>query len=179
MARATFGGGCFWCLEAVFERLNGVSHVVSGYAGGVMEHPDYASVCTGTTGHAEVVQITFDPEVIGYGALLEVFFAFHDPTTPDRQGPDVGPQYRSVILTESEAQRSEALAMIERLESAAVFEAPIVTEVLPLERFWPGEPEHQRYFSRHPERAYCAAVIAPKVAKLRASWAARLKPEPR
>lgn len=178
MARetATLGGGCFWCLEAVFERLRGVEAVESGYAGGRRPNPSYEQVCSGATGHAEVVRVTFDPEQISYGGLLEIFFAFHDPTTRNRQGPDVGTQYRSIILTESAEQERVAREVIARLGSAAVFDAPIVTEVEPLQQFWPAEPEHRRYFQRHPEQAYCRAVIAPKVAGLRAAWADWLAP---
>jgi len=173
---ATLGGGCFWCLEAIFERLEGVRAVDSGYAGGAREHPTYEQVCSGATGHAEVVRLTFDPAVISYGELLEVFFAFHDPTTLNRQGPDTGTQYRSIILAESDAQERAAREAIARLEAEAVFPDPIVTEVVRLERFWPAEAYHRQYFRRHPEQAYCAAVIAPKVAKLRNHWSARLAP---
>lgn len=173
---ATLGGGCFWCLEAVFERLEGVRRVTSGYAGGDVENPTYRAVCEGTTGHAEVVRLEYDPAVITFRDLLEVFFATHDPTTPNRQGADTGPQYRSIILYESERQRSEAEAVIAELESEAVFRAPIVTEVEPLERFWPAEPHHQEYYRNHPNQPYCRVVIDPKVAKLRSKFAHRLKP---
>lgn len=173
---ATFGGGCFWCLEAVFERLRGVDRVVSGYAGGRVANPSYELVCSGQTGHAEVVQVTFDPAVISYRDLLDVFFAFHDPTTPDAQGPDVGTQYRSIILTASAEQESIAREFVARLDREDVFGAPIVTQVRPLDTFWPAEGHHQQYFQRNPQRGYCAAVIAPKVAKLRSTWSARLKP---
>ncbi len=173
---ATLGGGCFWCLEAVFERLAGVRSVESGYAGGARPNPSYEQVCSGATGHAEVVRVTFDSAVLGYGDLLELFFAFHDPTTLNRQGPDTGTQYRSIILTESAVQDRVARETIARLEAEAVFGGPIVTEVRPLEAFWPAEPGHRQYFQRHPEQAYCRAVIAPKVAKLRAAHAHRLAP---
>jgi peptide-methionine (S)-S-oxide reductase len=173
---ATLGGGCFWCLEAVFERLKGIRAVESGYAGGARAHPTYEQVCSGATGHAEVVRLTFDPGEISYADVLEVFFAFHDPTTRNRQGPDVGTQYRSIILAESEAQDATAREVIARLEGAGTFPAPIVTEVVRLDRFWPAEPYHRQYFQRHPEQAYCAAVIAPKVAKLRHHWSDRLAP---
>lgn len=173
---ATLGGGCFWCLEAVFERLAGVRSVESGYAGGARPNPSYEQVCSGATGHAEVVRVTFDPAVLGFGELLELFFAFHDPTTLNRQGPDVGSQYRSIILTESATQDRVARETIARLEAEGVFGGPIVTEVRPLESFWPAEPGHRQYFQRHPEQAYCRAVIAPKVAKLRAAHAHRLAP---
>ncbi len=173
---ATLGGGCFWCLEAVFERLAGVDSVESGYAGGARPNPSYEQVCGGATGHAEVVRVTFDPAVLRYEELLELFFAFHDPTTRDRQGPDVGSQYRSIILTESPEQARIAHETIARLEAEKLFDAPIVTEVKPLERFWPAEPQHRQYFQQHPEQAYCRAMIAPKVAKLRAVYADRLAP---
>ena len=173
---ATLGGGCFWCLEAVFERLAGVSAVESGYAGGRRPHPTYEQVCSGATGHAEVVRVTFDPAELGYGELLELFFAFHDPTTANRQGPDVGTQYRSIILTESPEQERIAHEVIDRLAAEGLFDGPIVTEVRPLDTFWPAEPYHRQYFQRHPEQAYCRAVIAPKVAKLRAGYADRLAP---
>ncbi|MDQ7829565.1 MAG: peptide-methionine (S)-S-oxide reductase MsrA [Armatimonadota bacterium] len=172
---ATLGGGCFWCLEAVFEQLRGVEQVVSGYAGGTMPHPTYEQVCSGTTGHAEVVQVAFDPDVLSYRELLEVFFTVHDPTTPDRQGPDVGTQYRSVIFTHSPAQRATAEEVIAALTAARVFPDPIVTEVRPFEAFYPAEPYHQQYYRRHPEQAYCRLVIAPKVAKFRQAFLDRLK----
>lgn len=173
---ATLGGGCFWCLEAVFERLAGVTAVESGYAGGSRPAPSYEQVCSGATGHAEVVRVMFDPTVLSYGELLELFFAFHDPTTRNRQGPDVGTQYRSIILTESAEQERVARETIARLDAEEVFGQPIVTEVRPLETFWPAEPYHRQYFQRHPEQAYCRAVIAPKVAKLRSAYAGRLAP---
>ena len=176
-ATATFGGGCFWCLEAVFERLRGVERVVSGYAGGKIPNPSYERVCTGATGHAEVIQVHFDPAQISYRELVELFFAFHDPTTLNAQGPDVGTQYRSIILTGSAEQAVTARAVIAELGRDDAFGAPIVTEVTPLDVFWPAEAYHQQYFQRNPAQAYCAATIAPKVAKLRRSYAARLKPE--
>lgn len=174
----TVGGGCFWCLETVFERLQGVEGVMSGYAGGRRPNPTYEQVCSGATGHAEVTQITFDPAQISARELLELFFAFHDPTTLNAQGPDVGTQYRSIILTNSPAQEAAARDVIAELERDDVFGAPIVTEVVPLDVFWPAEAYHRQYFQRHPEQAYCAAMIAPKVAKLRRSYAERLKPDP-
>lgn len=173
---ATLGGGCFWCLEAVFERLAGVASVESGYAGGRRPDPTYEQVCSGVTGHAEVVRVGFDPAVLSYAELLELFFAFHDPTTLDRQGPDSGTQYRSIILAESAEQERIARETIARFEAERVFDRPIVTEVAPLEVFWPAEAHHSRYFQRHPEQAYCRAVIAPKVARLRAAYADRLAP---
>jgi peptide-methionine (S)-S-oxide reductase len=174
---ATVGGGCFWCLEPVFSRLRGVQQVVAGYAGGATTNPSYEAVCTGRTGHAEVVQVTFDPAEISYRELLEIFFAFHDPTTMNRQGPDTGTQYRSIIVAHDMAQEQVARGLIRELDGAHTFGSPIVTEVTLGDAFWPAESYHQEYFARHPERAYCAAMIAPKVAKLRRSWSARLKPE--
>jgi peptide-methionine (S)-S-oxide reductase len=173
----TVGGGCFWCLEAVFERLQGVEKVVSGYAGGKRPNPTYEQVCSGATGHAEVIQITFDPAQITVRELLELFFAFHDPTTVNAQGPDVGTQYRSVVFTNSPAQDAAAREVISELHGEDAFGAPIVTEIAPLDVFWPAEAYHQQYFQRNPAKAYCAAMIGPKVAKLRRGYAARLKPE--
>ena len=170
----TLGGGCFWCVEAVLSRLTGVTDIQSGYAGGHATSPSYREVCTGQTGHAEVVRVTFDPELLPLDTLLEIFFAFHDPTTLNRQGPDTGTQYRSIVLAESDAQESATRRMIEQLESEDTFGAPIVTEVTRLEEFWPAEAEHKDYYSLHPGQAYCQAVIAPKVAKLRSSFADRL-----
>jgi peptide-methionine (S)-S-oxide reductase len=172
---ATFGGGCFWCLEAAFLELDGVLEVQSGYAGGHVENPDYRTVCTGTTGHAEVVQVTYDPDRITYDDLLNVFFTIHDPTTPDRQGNDVGPQYRSIILYHDEAQAEAARRTIERLEQEQVWSDPIVTEVVPLRAFYPAEPEHNRYYERNPNQPYCTFVVAPKVAKVRKEFFDRLR----
>ncbi|GAB4576281.1 MAG: peptide-methionine (S)-S-oxide reductase MsrA [Anaerolineae bacterium] len=172
---ATLGGGCFWCLEAVYDQLKGVTDVVSGYAGGHVENPTYKAVCTGTTGHAEVVQITFDPAVITYRDLLDVFFTIHDPTTLNRQGADVGPQYRSVIFTHSPEQRTIAEQTIRELEQAQLWPNPIVTEITPLDRFYPAEDYHQEYFARNPYQGYCRVVIAPKVAKFRQKFMERLK----
>jgi len=172
---ATLGGGCFWCLEAVFERLEGVSSVASGYAGGHVEHPTYRQVCGGDTGHAEVVQLGFDPKVISFGELLEVFFAIHDPTTPNRQGHDVGPQYRSIILWHDEEQRHAAEAVIADLNRRQIWERPIVTELAPFTVFFPAEDYHREYFRRNPEQGYCQTVVAPKVAKFRQRFAHRLK----
>jgi peptide-methionine (S)-S-oxide reductase len=174
---ATFAGGCFWCLEAIFQPLRGVEQVVSGYIGGRVSDPSYQMVCSGTTGHAEAIQITFDPNVISYRDLLELFFAFHDPTTLNRQGPDEGTQYRSAIFFHSANQRAEAERMIRELEAEHVFDAPIITQVVPAEVFYPAEAYHQDYFNRNPEKGYCQAMIAPKVAKLRARHADRLKQE--
>ena len=171
--QATLGGGCFWCLEAVFQEMEGVTGLVSGYAGGHVPNPTYEQVCGKRTGHAEVVQVTFDPERVSYRTLLHVFFAIHDPTTPDRQGNDVGPQYRSVIFTHDAAQEAEARAVIGQLTADAVFDAPIVTEVRPLPPFYAAEAYHQDYFRQHPSQPYCAFVIAPKLAKYRRMAAGR------
>ena len=173
-AVATLGGGCFWCLDAVYRRLRGVTAVVSGYAGGHDPAPTYHAVCEGTTGHAEVVQVTYDPAQLTYRELLEVFFAMHDPTTPNRQGADVGTQYRSIVLTHDDAQRTEAEAVIAELTRDAVFPRPIVTQVEPLGTFYPAEAYHQDYYRRNPNQGYCQFVVAPKVAKLRAKFAAKL-----
>jgi len=172
---ATIAGGCFWCLEAIFERLAGVDRVVSGYTGGSVPDPTYDDVCGGATGHAEAVQISFDPSVISYRELLEIFFVFHDPTTLNRQGPDVGSQYRSAIFYRDDEQARTARAVIADLEGRRIFGAPIVTEVTPLTVFYPAEAYHQQYFQRHPERMYCQAMIAPKVAKLRKAYSSKLR----
>jgi peptide-methionine (S)-S-oxide reductase len=172
---ATLAGGCFWCLEAVYLELNGVQRVVSGYAGGHTTNPSYQAVCTGRTGHAEVVQITYDADVVRYADLLDVFFTIHDPTTLNRQGADVGTQYRSAIFTHSPEQEAEARAAIERLKAAALWPNPIVTEIVPLDVFYPAEEYHQNYFARNPHQGYCQAVVAPKVAKFRKQHLARLK----
>lgn len=168
---ATLGGGCFWCVEAVVERLRGVRSVTSGYAGGHVEDPTYRQVCGGATGHAEVVRVEFDPAVLSYRRLLEVFFATHDPTTPDRQGADRGPQYRSIILYETEAQRETAESVVAALEDEGVFGAPIVTAIEPLEAFYPAEDYHQEYYRNNPTQGYCRVVIDPKLSKLRAGFA--------
>ncbi|MFQ5679436.1 MAG: peptide-methionine (S)-S-oxide reductase MsrA [Gemmatimonadota bacterium] len=175
LERATLGGGCFWCLEPVFELLRGVEEVTCGYAGGSLPDPTYREVCGGDTGHAEVVQVLFDPAVITYERLLELFFEMHDPTTPDRQGPDVGSQYRSIILFHSEAQKEAAERAIAGLASSGRWPDPIVTEVVPLETFYPAEPYHQRYYERNPSAPYCLVMIAPKVAKARAEFEEELK----
>lgn len=174
---ATLGGGCFWCLEAVFKDLRGVSHVKSGYAGGHVREPTYQQVCTGQTGHAEVVQVTFDPAEITYADLLRVFFAIHDPTTKDRQGNDVGPQYRSIILAHDESQRLTAQAVKQEISEARLWSSPITTEVVPLDVFWPAEAEHDDYFVRNPWSGYCQVVVAPKVAKFRKQFTDRLRRE--
>ncbi len=173
--QATLGGGCFWCLEAVYLGLRGVTRVVSGYAGGHVPNPTYKQVCGHTTGHAEVVQIDFDPAEISYEDLLRVFFTVHDPTTKDRQGNDIGSQYRSIVLAHNAAQEAAARAMTAEIEAAKIWPAPIVTEVVRLEKFWPAEPEHQNYFARNPWNGYCQAVVAPKVQKFRKTFADRLK----
>jgi peptide-methionine (S)-S-oxide reductase len=172
---ATLAGGCFWCLEAVFDDLRGVTDVVSGYSGGHVPNPTYEQVCTGTTGHAEVVQVTFDPDTISYRDLLAVFFAVHDPTTLNRQGPDVGAQYRSAIFHHNDGQRETAEQLIEELEGRGIWEDPIVTEVVPFQVFYPAEDYHQEYFRRNPNQPYCSAVVAPKVAKFRKEHIGRLK----
>jgi peptide-methionine (S)-S-oxide reductase len=172
---ATLGGGCFWCIEAVLERLDGVERVVSGYAGGEVPNPSYEQVCTGITGHAEVVQVTFDPARVTFRDLLLVFFAMHDPTTLNRQGADVGTQYRSVVYFHSEAQRGIAEAVIRELEADGTWKG-IVTELAPAPRFFPAEAHHQQYYRRNPTAGYCQVVIAPKVAKLRQKYAERLRP---
>jgi peptide-methionine (S)-S-oxide reductase len=170
---ATLAGGCFWCLEAVYLQLRGVERVVSGYAGGRVPNPSYERVCSGATGHAEVVQITYDPAVISYDDLLDVFFTIHDPTTLNRQGADVGSQYRSAIFHHTEEQRTVAEAAIARQQK--LWPDPIVTEVAPAPAFYPAEEYHQNYFERNPGQGYCAAVVAPKVAKARSKFFAKLK----
>jgi peptide-methionine (S)-S-oxide reductase len=172
---ATLAGGCFWCLEAVFDELRGVEKVVSGYSGGHVKNPTYEQVCTGTTGHAEVVQITFDPQVISYRELLEVFFTIHDPTTPNRQGADVGTQYRSAVFYHSPEQKAVAEKVIADLNAAKIWDHPIVTEVTPLAAFYPAEEYHQQYFERNPNQGYCRVVIAPKVLKFRKQFFSKLK----
>lgn len=172
---ATLAGGCFWCLEAVFVRLRGVEAVVSGYCGGHTAQPTYQEVCDGDSGHAEAVQIRFDPAVIDYRDLLEVFFAIHDPTTRNRQGHDVGSQYRSAIFTHSDEQARIARAAIAAIDAAHVHAAPVVTEVLPAGVFHPAERYHQDYFANNPYQGYCLAVVGPKLAKFMAQFAGRLK----
>ena len=164
---ATLGGGCFWCLDGVYRGLKGVVKVESGYAGGTLDNPSYEIVCGGRTGHAEVVQITFDPAIISFSDLLDIFFVTHDPTTPNRQGGDVGTQYRSVIFYHSDAQRATAASMIRRLDADGRHGATIVTELVPAPRFFVAEPYHQDYFVKNPGQGYCRAVVAPKVAKAR------------
>jgi peptide-methionine (S)-S-oxide reductase len=172
---ATLAGGCFWCLEAVYDQLKGVEHVESGYAGGHVRNPSYRQVCNGDTGHAEVVQLTFDPQVISFKELLEVFFTIHDPTTLNRQGADVGTQYRSAIFYHSPEQQATAKQVIEDLDAAKVWGAPIVTEVVPFQIFYEAEDYHQEYFERNGQQPYCRAVVAPKVAKFRKYYFEKLK----
>lgn len=163
---ATFGGGCFWCVEASFKRVHGVSKVVSGYAGGETNHPTYEEVCSGNSGHAEVVQLSYDPEEIRYEDLLSIFFSIHDPTQVNRQGPDVGPQYRSIILYHNEAQKRTAEAFIEDLDASGNYAKPIATEISELDSFYPAEKHHQNYYEKSPNRAYCQRMIRPKLKKL-------------
>jgi len=172
---ATLAGGCFWCLEAAFGQLRGVTRVTSGYAGGALPDPSYEAVCTGDTGHAEVVQVEYDPNEISFRELLEVFFTIHDPTTLNRQGGDVGTQYRSAIFYHTPEQRAVAEQVITELNQEKLWPAPVVTEVLPLDRFYPAESYHHGYFRRNPYQPYCLGVVAPKVAKVRAKYAKRLK----
>ncbi len=174
-ATAILAGGCFWCLEAVFLGMKGVSRVQSGYIGGHEDSPSYQRVCSGDTGHAEAVRIEFDPEVVSFEDLLEVFFEIHDPTTPNRQGNDIGSQYRSAIFYLSPEQEAAARAMIEKLAWDGAFDAPIVTELEPATTFWPAEAYHDDYFARNPNQPYCRYVVGPKVAKFRHSFAARVK----
>jgi peptide-methionine (S)-S-oxide reductase len=174
---ATLGGGCFWCLEAVYEQLKGVLEVESGYAGGTVVNPTYQQVCTGTTGHAEVVRISFNSQQITYKELLEVFFSIHDPTTLNRQGADVGTQYRSAIFYHNDEQKAIAGEVIQAIEAAGIWDDPIVTEVVPLGDYYRGEDYHQEYFRRNPGQGYCRVIIAPKVAKFRQQNLDRLKQE--
>ena len=175
MEVATLGGGCFWCLEAVYEELKGVEKVESGYSGGFVANPTYREVCSETTGHAEVVRVTFDPEVVSFAEILRVFFSIHDPTTLNRQGADVGTQYRSAIFYHDEGQRRVAEEVIGELEARDVWGRPIVTEVTPLDAYYPAEEYHQNYFRNNPAQPYCGVIIAPKVAKCRKEHLDRLK----
>lgn len=173
---AILGGGCFWCVEAVYLDVDGVTRVESGYAGGAMRNPTYERVCDGDTGHAEVVRVEFDPAKISYRDVLNIFFAIHDPTTLNRQGNDVGTQYRSAIFTENDAQREIALSVIDEVTKAGIYDGKLVTEVTPLNgNYWPAEAYHQNYFAQHPNQGYCAMVVAPKVSKFRKQFAYRLK----
>lgn len=171
----TLGGGCFWCLEPIFKDLTGVEEVVVGYSGGTVPHPSYEQVCTGKTGYAEVVQISFDPGVISFTEILEAFFNMHDPTTPNRQGADVGPQYRSIIFYHSQEQRENAERVIEDLNASGTWKAPIVTEIVPFKEFYKAEAYHQNYFAKNPRQAYCQVVIAPKVEKFQKQYGPKLK----
>jgi peptide-methionine (S)-S-oxide reductase len=177
MPTLTLAGGCFWCLETIYERLKGVEKVVSGYTGGRRANPTYEQVCSGATGHAEAIQVTYDASVISDREMLEIFFAFHDPTTLNRQGPDVGTQYRSAIFYNSPEQEKLAREVIADLERNATFDRPIVTELKPLDVFYPAEAAHQEYYRRNPTQPYCAAVIGPKVAKLRAGYGEKMRVE--
>jgi peptide-methionine (S)-S-oxide reductase len=174
---ATLAGGCFWCLEAVFDDLQGILHVESGYTGGTLPQPTYEQVCTGLTGHAEVVQVTFDPQMISFKEILQIFFTIHDPTTLNRQGADVGTQYRSAIFYHTEQQKQTAEQVIREFEADKIWPNPIVTEIAPLDAFYIAEDYHQEYFRRNPYQGYCQGIIAPKVAKFRQKFAARLKNE--
>ncbi|HVT95193.1 MAG TPA: peptide-methionine (S)-S-oxide reductase MsrA [Bryobacteraceae bacterium] len=172
---ASLAGGCFWCLEAVFQELEGVIEVESGYMGGSVPHPSYRQVCSGSTGHAEVVRVTFDPQVLSFGDLLDVFFNIHDPTSLNRQGSDVGTQYRSAIFYHSEAQRAAAEAKMKEVQSSGEFHDPLVTELVPAGEFYKAEDYHQNYFLDNPNQPYCAYVVAPKVAKFRKKFPERRK----
>jgi len=174
---ATFGSGCFWCTEAVFQQLKGVQKVVSGYSGGSVKNPTYEQVCGGRTGHAEVIQITYDPAVISYPELLEVFWRSHDPTTPDRQGVDTGPQYRSAIFTHTERQQQLAELYKKKINAAQVFSKPVVTEIAPFTEFYPAEMYHQNYYASNRRDSYCSTMIRPKVDKLKAVFADKIKPD--
>ena len=171
---ATLAGGCFWCLEGVYEEVRGVERVVSGYAGGSVADPTYEQVCSGATGHAEVVQLTFDPRAVSFRELLEVFFTIHDPTTLNRQGADVGTQYRSAVFYHTPEQRETAERLIKEFTEERVWDDPIVTKVVPLDRFYPAEDYHQGYFRRNPFQPYCRAVVAPKVSKFRQKFLGKL-----
>lgn len=175
LAHATLAGGCFWCLEAAFERIRGVTAVKSGYAGGARSNPTYEQVCSGASGHAEVVQLTYDPRQVSYRDLLEIFFTIHNPTQLNRQGPDVGTQYRSAVFPHTPDQEADARAVIGELVEQRVYDLPVVTTVEPGATFWPAESNHDNYFRRHPYQSYCLTVIAPKVAKLRAKHADKFR----
>ncbi|MCA9203425.1 MAG: peptide-methionine (S)-S-oxide reductase MsrA [Pirellulaceae bacterium] len=172
---ATFGSGCFWCTEGVFQQLRGVHSAVSGYSGGQVENPTYQQVCSGTTGHAEVVQVTYDPNLVSFAELLEVFWKTHDPTTLNRQGNDVGTQYRSVVFYHDEVQRDEAERYKQQLDDSRVFGSPIVTQIVPFERFFRAEEYHQNYYEQNPQQPYCQAVVGPKIDKFKKSFSDRLK----
>jgi peptide-methionine (S)-S-oxide reductase len=175
LEHATLGGGCFWCVEAALKQLVGVVEAISGYAGGHQENPDYHAVCAGSSGHVEVVQFSFDAQLIDYRTLLLAFFTAHDPTTPDRQGNDIGTQYRSVIFTHNTAQDRIARELIQDLDAQAIWPNKIVTQIQPVPRFWPAESYHQDYFHNNPMQSYCAYVVSPKVSKIRETFKDRLK----
>jgi peptide-methionine (S)-S-oxide reductase len=175
LRKATFGAGCFWCVEAIFQRLAGVEEVLPGYSGGWVKDPDYRKVCTGETGHAEACQVTFDPSRISYEQLLEVFWRTHDPTTKDRQGNDVGTQYRSVIFYHDEEQKRIAEEYKEMLSAEKIWNHPIQTEIIPFEEFWPAESYHRNYFKNNPQQTYCAAIIAPKIRKFESLFGDRVQ----
>ena len=175
--QATFGAGCFWCVEAIFQRIEGVERVVSGYSGGSVENPSYQQVCTGETGHAEVCQITFDPVRISYERLLEVFWKTHDPTTRNRQGNDIGPQYRSVVFYHDDEQKRLVEEYKSKLDAAQIWNRPIQTQIVRFEKFWPAENYHSDYYNKNPNQDYCRLVIAPKVEKFQAVFGDRLKKE--
>jgi peptide-methionine (S)-S-oxide reductase len=175
LEKATFGSGCFWCTEAVFDELAGVKSAVSGYSGGHVPNPSYEQVCTGLTGHAEVIQVTYDPKKISFAELLEVFWKTHDPTTLNRQGPDTGTQYRSAVFYHSDQQRREAEHYKTKLDESGAFDAPIVTEITPFEKFYPAEDFHQQYYANNPRQGYCAMVVKPKVVKFRKAFKDKLK----
>jgi peptide-methionine (S)-S-oxide reductase len=172
---AILGGGCFWCLEAVYDELMGVVSVESGYSGGTVAGPSYQEVCTGATGHAEVVRVNYDPQIVSYREILQIFFTIHDPTSLNRQGADVGTQYRSVIFYRDEAQKRAAEQVIQEIEAEKIWDKPLVTQLVPLEAFYIAEDYHQEYFKKNPYQGYCQMVVAPKVAKFRQKFAARLK----
>ena len=174
---ATVAGGCFWCLEAVFSHIEGLKSVFSGYAGGTSDNPTYEAVCSGKTGHAEAVQVMYDPEIIPFRTILEIFFSVHDPTMSNRQGADIGTQYRSAVFYQDAAQKQTAEEVVRELDNKHVWTKPIVTEIVPLPKFYPAEEYHQHYFTRHPAEGYCRIMISPKINKLRKEWANRLKAE--
>jgi len=177
LERATLGGGCFWCLEAVYQQIQGVQSVVSAYAGGPQPNPSYEAVCTGTTGHAEIVDIVFDPQIVSFRDLLEIFFVIHDPTTLNYQGNDHGNQYRSVIFTHSDSQTTIAHEVVQELADSQIYSSPIVTQIEPAPIIYPAEEYHQNYFVQHPNQGYCMAVVAPKLAKFRAKFKALIAPQ--
>jgi len=174
---ATLGGGCFWCLEAIYNELKGIIKVESGYTGGPVPNPTYKQVCTGTTGHAEVIQITYDPNIITFKEILQIFFTMHDPTTLNRQGNDVGTQYRSIILYHNQNQKKTTDQVINEITQARIWNAPIITQIIPYNIFYKAEEYHQEYYKKNPEQSYCRIIIAPKIAKLRKQYFEKLKKE--